>query len=287
MNQRDDERNGLGPGDGHVGGRGGPHLDAETLARLVDDAPSPRERAHLEACEKCSREVEDLVHQTRSLGGLPGLSPPEDEWEAISARLALDASGRVVTTPPAQEAIERDVGSGFRRLPFRFAAGLALFLAGGAVGALAAGGSVPGLALLGGADSTSAGVPETAVSDLMPSPAGMVVGGSVPDISEVVWRENMTAEESEAWVRRTQRWHLDALTAHRARVGRAPGSGPDADPLSRLVLTENILAATEAAVREVPTDPFFNGLLVSTEAERRATFASVRDAVTRTRQESP
>lgn len=268
---------------GSTAGIGSNHLTAESLARLVDEPPSGREKTHLERCESCRDELEALVRQTRVLGTLPDPAPPEGEWEAIGARLTLDASGRVVGASRPEPGAVADRSTRVRA-PWSVAAGLVLFLGGGAVGALLAGGvSRPADPVTSGPNDPNASV-ATVGAAADPAPPGRA---ALPDISSVVWRDDMPLAESEAWVRRTQRWHLDALTAHRTRIEEAPGIRSDADPLSRLVLTENILAATEAAVRQAPTDPFFNGLLVSTEAERRAVFTSVRDAVTRTRRESP
>ena len=63
------------------------HLSPETLARLADEAPTPEERRHLEACAACSAELEAMREQTRALGSLPELMPPVGDWRELEARL--------------------------------------------------------------------------------------------------------------------------------------------------------------------------------------------------------
>ena len=47
------------------------HLTLEELARLVDEAPTVDERAHLDCCERCASELDSLIVQTGMLGQLP------------------------------------------------------------------------------------------------------------------------------------------------------------------------------------------------------------------------
>lgn len=63
------------------------HLTAETLARLVDEDPQPTERAHLDACESCARELAALHDQTEALATLPEIMPPLGDWEVLAAQL--------------------------------------------------------------------------------------------------------------------------------------------------------------------------------------------------------
>ena len=66
------------------------HLDIESLARLVSEAPSPEEEQHLEACSACRFELRALKEQTESIGSLPDLRPPTGDWEALEARLVSE-----------------------------------------------------------------------------------------------------------------------------------------------------------------------------------------------------
>ena len=104
------------------------HLDLETLARLVDEAPEPHEAEHLRGCLVCRRELAEMREQTQALAGLGELPPPAGAWADLEARLVEEA---LVRTPaPASRRV-----LGLYRPPMRIAAALALFLLGGAAGA--------------------------------------------------------------------------------------------------------------------------------------------------------
>lgn len=97
------------------------HLNLETLARLVDEAPDQAEAAHLASCAECREDLAALGEQTRCLGDLPVLEPPAGAWLALEGQLAREGLVRRRWNPaPA----------------LRIAAGLALFLLGGVAGAL-------------------------------------------------------------------------------------------------------------------------------------------------------
>jgi hypothetical protein len=66
------------------------HLTIETLARLVDDEPTPAEREHLAACERCAGELAAMRDQTEALATLPEIMPPLGDWEVLEARLRSD-----------------------------------------------------------------------------------------------------------------------------------------------------------------------------------------------------
>ena len=63
------------------------HLTAETLARLVDDAPSAAEAGHLAACAVCARELAAYREQAEALAGLPEILPPKGDWKVLEAQL--------------------------------------------------------------------------------------------------------------------------------------------------------------------------------------------------------
>jgi hypothetical protein len=49
------------------------HLTPETLARLVDEAPSETEAEHLAQCARCTAERDAYEEQTTALGSLADL----------------------------------------------------------------------------------------------------------------------------------------------------------------------------------------------------------------------
>lgn len=88
----------------------GEHLSCEQIAALLDDPESVAGGvAHLDGCEECAREFEGMSRMRMALSGLPELSPPAGEWDAILARLPKQAtgawSGSFWTTPMVAAAI--------------------------------------------------------------------------------------------------------------------------------------------------------------------------------------
>lgn len=81
------------------------HVDAEVLALLALGEPaSDADRAHIDACERCSEEVAELatvVTVGRSV--TPGdalVAPAPQVWERISAELALGTGAAAAPTAP-------------------------------------------------------------------------------------------------------------------------------------------------------------------------------------------
>jgi hypothetical protein len=127
-----------------------PHLTLEALARLVDESPDLRERAHLDACADCRSELEALIQQGHDLAALPDLVPGPDQWPELRARLKRERilRPRRLTTPTVRRA----------------AAAALLFLAGGATG----------YAVRGPADGDAApGAPALALDDATPAPGAL------------------------------------------------------------------------------------------------------------------
>ena len=104
------------------------HLIPETLARLVDELPTPAERAHLEACDACALELDALRRQSDMLGRLPDMRPSPADFDALETRLA------------AEGLIQVGSRAGYPELAVtprwtRRAAAIAVFAAGGLTGA--------------------------------------------------------------------------------------------------------------------------------------------------------
>ena len=66
------------------------HLSPEVLARLVDEAPTAEESAHLAECGCCTAELEALREQTAALGQLPDIRPNPGDWATVEARLTSE-----------------------------------------------------------------------------------------------------------------------------------------------------------------------------------------------------
>ncbi len=205
------------------------HLTHDTLARLVDERPSPGEREHIRACSRCAEELRAFRLQSDALGGLPALRPPSGDWASLEARLVSEG---LVRTPET-----------FRR--FGFAAAPAWMQA-AAVIVVFLGGTGFGLALTGGASPNQL------------SPENMLL-----PLSEI-----SSTEEAVRTVERAERAYMQALARYSELSGGNDGSRV-ADPLSVLTALEGLLAASQEAVRLAPADPVFNGFLVNVLAERQ------------------
>ncbi len=205
------------------------HLTDDTLARLVDERPSPDEREHIRACSRCAEELRAFRLQSDALGGLPALRPPSGDWASLEARLVSEG---LVRTPET-----------FRR--FGFAAAPAWMQAAAAI-VVFLGGTGFGLALTGGASPNQL------------SPENMLL-----PLSEI-----SSTEEAVRTVERAERAYMQALARYNELSGGNDGSRV-ADPLSVLTALEGLLAASQEAVRLAPADPVFNGFLVNVLAERQ------------------
>lgn len=103
------------------------HPNPEELARLLDEPPTAAEDAHLDACPECASELDAMRAERDALAALPRILPVPTSWDVMRQR--LERAG-ILT-------------GGTTRTPWMpgIAAALALFLAGGAVGVVLAGGS--------------------------------------------------------------------------------------------------------------------------------------------------
>ncbi|CAN5735587.1 hypothetical protein BH23GEM11_BH23GEM11_15610 [soil metagenome] len=247
------------------------HLDSETLARLVDDVPSPTERTHLNRCRRCRDELDALQVQTLGLSHLPDLRPPQGDWDSLEPRLRAEGLIRADHARPARQAAggTRHVGGSARARRrgdvagwTRWAAAVVLLLGGAGLGAGAV--TVLGDGVRPGGSSVAGPGVSSAARDLAAVPAALGLWGTGGPAS---------AEEAEELVRLTESWYRSALLRYREEAGRGWG---DDDPLTRYIALEALLAAGQAALTEAPTDPFLNGLLVNMQAEREAALRGIR-----------
>jgi hypothetical protein len=101
------------------------HLTHETLARLVDEAPTAAEAAHLGACAECRVVLDAMQEDVHALSMLPDIEPAPDAWPALEQR--LDAEGLIRRRPLFSPA----------RLSWA-AAAVVVFMAGGVAGRMSA-----------------------------------------------------------------------------------------------------------------------------------------------------
>ena len=214
------------------------HLTRESLARLVDESPRADEAQHLATCLVCTSELEALRAQTRALASLPEIRPPLGDWEVLEARLRSEG---LIETPSLMERLS------LAHTPpwMRTAAAIALFLGGTGVGAA----------------FTSQG--PTA------SDPGQAVGQTALFTSATSLDDAATA------VQLAEQNYINAVTQYRQFLSQHGEDDLMGDPRGRYAALEYLVAASQAAVRQAPADPFLNGLLASTMAEREATLRRI------------
>jgi len=262
------------------------HLNLESLARLVDEAPTADEASHLRDCLLCRREMEALRDQTFALAELPPMDPAPEAWSTLEARLLEE--GLMRTPAPA---VRSPVGTG--RAWLRVAAAAALFLAGGAAGAIAWGrwnAPQPG---------TLATLPPAEVTQPVQLPISPVEVGS-PMVTQAVndgadagfavhsTRAPRAAEPGRPArtpatpaVRAAERELADAEAAYLAALQRYaeladPSSG--ADPVTRLEALDRLVGMSARALDRAPGDPQLNGYHLAAVNERDALRRQIQRA---------
>lgn len=275
------------------------HLDLETLARLVDEAPEPHEAAHLRDCLACRRELAELREQTEALAGLGALQPPAGAWAALEARLVAE---QLVRAPAAAAVTGRAAGSarglGLYRPQVRIAAALALFLLGGAAGAAlwrGGGGARGAMDILPVADAVR---PAGRVQGLVdperlyaatpqPAPAqaaedgngarlamnGTAPAATRPAVGAVPPRRQAPRGATRAEANQAARELVQAQADYVGALQRVaaiadPASGNP--PETRLAALDQLVGFTAAALERVPGDPVVNGYHLAAVAERDA-----------------
>jgi len=220
------------------------HLTKEAVARLVDESPLPEEAEHLAACRECASELDALRAQTHALASLPEIRPPLGDWDALEARLRSEG---LIQEPGLLSRLTLAQTPAWMRV----AAAAALFVGGSTVGAAVTARQAPSGPLAAGPDGAAL------ASD---------VQGAEP---------SRDVESAAAAVRLAEADYMRALTRYRQLLDEQGGSDVIGDPRSRFAALEYLVAAGQAAVRQAPADPFLNGLLASTMAEREATLRRI------------
>lgn len=261
------------------------HLSLESLARVVDEAPSIEEAAHLEGCEACRVELDALREDVQALSMLPDMTPSPDAWQAIERRLAdeglIRERNRFAPTAP--------------RLA-QMAAAVVLFLAGSMAGRMTAAPALLPIAQVDPVVTTQSAAPQTVPAadpagsytadalrdDVQPAPDDAPPppppGRTAPRTdSSVRLAANLPAalptsmQDAAALLRQTEDLYLNALT----RYAELATQSEQGDPVARLAALQSIVMTTNAALSQVPADPVINGVHLAALAQRDATLAQV------------
>lgn len=263
------------------------HLDLEQLARLVDEPAEPAEAEHLRGCLVCRRELAEMRAQTEALGELGAMEPPAGAWAALEARLLEE---KLIGDRPA-----RVRPMLIHRPHLRIAASLALFLLGGAAGALFW--RTPGAQPVRSLQTVAAEAPRSTSRpvSLMSAPevtyvneagadqpkadgngARLAVNGAAaePSAPRVVAPRRIaprraTAAEADRAARelmQAQAAYMGALQRLAAIADPASGNAPE----TRMAALDRLVQLTAEALDRVPGDPVINGYHLAAVAERDA-----------------
>jgi hypothetical protein len=225
------------------------HLNLETLARLLDDAPDAAEKAHLEVCADCRQELEDMRADLAALQSLPAMEPPAGEWSVIEARLGDEG---LMRRPHGRIA--------WRTTGLRAAAAVLIFLLGGATGATWTGNRpdrMPGV-IASGSQQTARDEPRNVLAEVL-------ISGQQP----------RTREEATLLLSEAEALYLDAMQ----QVSELSSPGDGGDPVARLAALEGITAITRAALDRAPADPVLNGYHITAVAQREAILRQLAAAM--------
>lgn len=97
----------------------------------------------------------------------------------------------------------------------------------------------------------------------------MLTGGAPADL------EAATVEDAAFAVRTAEETYVRTMAHLQELVAREGGNVGAGDPITRYAAIEALVSVSQAAVRQAPADPFFNGLLASMLAEREAVMRLV------------
>ncbi len=216
------------------------HLTLEQVAALIDDSEGAQEGlAHLEHCEVCAREFEQMSRMRMALSALPDLEPPEDEWSRIERMLP----GAPTTVPIRSRPDEAARSTRTNRPAWTRFATAAWPLQAAAVLMLFAGGLWVGTRL-----------------DVDGGPAGSQA--TLPDQPQQL--ADPVAAGADSYLRAVS--NLEAL---RDELN-AEGEWPDDPALltERLNQYDELLTASKAALRQAPAEPAINDFVFGVQDER-------------------
>lgn len=209
------------------------HLSRERIAALLDGPDAPgMDREHLERCEECTHEYEQMARIRMALSALPDLEPPEGEWDRIRERLGRNASGKVVHAGSV-----RPVPAWARPGPMWAAAVIGLFVAGLGVGRQLA-------------------LNETAASDRPPAEvaARATEAGALEDSNTAAYLRTVAQMEQ-----------LRREGASDPALWNDPSAATE-----RLMKLDALIQASREALSDAPTDPALNDFLFEVVDERES-----------------
>jgi hypothetical protein len=229
------------------------HLDPERLAALADSEPTSDERAHLDVCEHCAREIlayRSLLAIAAAQRGAIG--EPITTWDTLAPRLRADG---LLATGDAGRRRFRVLGR-----PWSQAVAAAVLLAVGvATGRLSARPGAEGASEFATVGSRA----ETASSQN----AGGQLVSNVQDAGQNVFP---SADSALRALRRSEQTYR--LAAAYLSSADAADSGDPARYRMRLAALDKISDAALEAVNTAPQDPVINQYYLSTVSARQVTF---------------
>lgn len=229
------------------------HLNAERLAALSDDTPTPIEAAHITTCHQCTAE---LAAQ-RKLGRLaaaaqPLTGSPLVNFDALVPRLR--AEGLIV--PPTRS--DRT-----RRWAFRVAASLALVAGGVVAGRATASRALP---LLPRGDDAQAASAEPVAALTRP----VASFASADEAIRTLTLAQQTYQSAAAFLA------AQDTSAHFIGLNQSTYR-------TRLTALDEIVASTRAAMYQAPQDPVINQYYLATLSAREATLRQIGQTMPATR----
>jgi hypothetical protein len=209
------------------------HLSRERIAALLDGTGGKEpDREHLERCEECTHEYEQMARLRMALSALPDLEPPAGEWDRIRQRLGADAVGDAIRSKSSRRS-----PPWLQAKPLWAAAVVGLFAAGLGVGRQLA---ITGTAPFG-------------------QPAAEVA-------SQTTAAEYPSESQTAAYLRTVaQMEQLRREGAPDPAMWNDPSAATE-----RLMKLDALIQASREALRDAPTDPALNDFLFDVVDERES-----------------
>lgn len=251
------------------------HPDAERLAAFDHVLPTPEEQAHLASCAACRAELEayaalaGMAHEAghRSYADAPRLT----NWESLSASLRSEGllTSTADITPMRTPAVVLQLAPPHTNAPStsrrragwttaswaRAAAAVTLMAASAFAGRLSAGWNAGNAAVDGASSAPTATVAQQVLADRDPY-------ASVEDATAALSRAQGEYERASLWLAGRD------TTTRSSEVYRA-----------RLAALDQMMAASQAALRDAPQDPVLNHYFLAAYTAREATLQQLGGAL--------